>query len=155
MQKFLNKLYRYLSPVLPKSAGQFFSVSFCVFLAIGAINTLSTAAITSLLDYVFAITPLRQYAVLKSLHTTFILGYVLSLVMSFFLNCRYTFRKKPTVRSFLRFPVSYVPNFAVQYISVRLLADRLSVNPTLSYLIAAVCAVPITYVIMRIFVFKK
>lgn len=155
MQKFLDKLYLCISPVLPKSAKQFFSVSFCIFLAIGAINTLSTASITSLLDYIFDTTALRRYATVKNIHTTFIIGYALSLILSFFLNCRYTFRKKPTLRSFLRFPVSYIPNFAVQYISVWLLTDRLSVNPTLSYLIAAVCAVPITYVIMRIFVFKK
>lgn len=159
MQKLLDRIYTLISRPLPDAAAralrQFFTVSFVTFLAVGIVNTLSTTAISSLLDFLVEKLTFAQNTLFTRLRVTFILGYALSMLISFFLNCHFTFREKPTLARLIRFPVSYLPNFAIQYVVVWILTNAADAPPTLSYFAAAILAIPATFVVMRIFVFKK
>lgn len=153
MQSFLDKISQLLSRFLPeglmKFINKFLTVEFIKFIIIGVINTLSTAAIATVLDYAAKLARIDG-AFLERTNITFITGYILSMVISFFLNTYFTFKEKPTVKKALKFPLSYIPNFIVQYAVVHLLGSG-----TLSYIIAAVIGIPVTFLTMRVFVYRK
>lgn len=160
MQKFLDKLYSVFERIVPKRAAvlfkQFFTIAFFTFLIIGVINTLSTTVISSILDIVVkSFTGFYTHPIFTEFRLTFIIGYILSMIISFFLNCRFTFHEKPTVSKLIKFPVSYIPNFIIQYITVWFFTSVIPIHPTLSYLIAALIGIPVTFATMRVFVFKK
>ncbi len=153
MQKFLDKISEFIGKFLPeglmKTANKFLTVEFITFLIIGVINTLSTAVIATVLDKIAYLLDMSK-EMLQATNITFITGYILSMVLSFFLNTYFTFREKPTLKKALKFPLSYIPNFIVQYIVVHVLGSG-----TISYIIAAVIGIPVTFLTMRIFVYKK
>ena len=160
MQKILDALYVAFSKILPEKLmlvlKQFFTVAFFTFVAVGVVNTLSTAIISTLLDMLVEASPvLSSSEIISALRLTFIIGYLLSMLISFFLNCRFTFHEKPTLAKLIRFPVSYFPNFIIQYITVWFFTSVIPIHPTISYLIAAVIGIPVTFVTMKIFVFRK
>jgi putative flippase GtrA len=132
-----------------KAVNKFLTVEFIKFIIIGVINTLSTAVIATVLDKLSALAPIDK-AVLEKSNATFIIAYILSMTISFFLNTYFTFREKPTLKKAVKFPVSYIPNFLVQYAVVHLLGSG-----TLSYIIAAVIGIPVTFITMRVFVYRK
>lgn len=159
MQRFLDALYGVFAKILPKKIisplRQFFTKAFITFLVIGVINTLSTAIISTLLDIGYNAAGLTRYAIIERFRLTFILGYALSMIISFLLNCRLTFNEKPTLKKLIRFPVSYIPNFIIQYLVVWFCASVFTLPPTIAYLAAAVIGIPVTFITMKLFVFSK
>lgn len=153
MQKLLDNISAFLSKFLPEKLmniiNKFLTAEFVKFVIIGVINTLSTAVIATVLDKIASVLNISEQMLVKT-NITFIVGYILSMIISFFLNTYFTFKEKPTLKKALKFPVSYIPNFIVQYIVVHLLG-----NGTLSYIIAAVIGIPVTFLTMRIFVYRK
>jgi len=77
-------------------------------------------------------------------------AFVIALVASFFLNSYWTFRVRPTLRKFLYFPLTNVPNFLATSFGVVLLIEWLHFSERLAPLVAAVIAVPFTFVLSRI-----
>jgi len=133
------------------------------FLIIGVINTFSTTVFASLFD--------------KRINDklAFVLGYVLGMVISFFLNTYFTFREKPTWDKAIKFPLTVLPNFLFQFLFVWLFLDVVKIESTglikylsaaisrepldfsrtFAYLCAAVIALPLTFLFMRVFIYKK
>lgn len=148
MQNMLDKILSALEKILPerlfRCAKMVLNLQFITFLAIGAINTISTTVFAAILD--------KIYPAGTQTRINFVLGYILGLVLSYFLNSRFTFRKKPTLKSFIKFPVSYIPNFLLQYLCVWILG-AVGVLPVFSYLLAAIIALPVTFLIMKFFVY--
>lgn len=160
MQHFLDILYNALCRILPKKAAHtlqvFFSVEFVTFIVVGTVNTLSTAVISTALDFITEnISALSSCEIISKLRLTFIAGYILSLLISFILNCRFTFCEKPTLSKLIRFPVSYIPNFIIQYVVVWFFTAVIPIHPTIAYLIAAAIGIPVTFITMRLIVFKR
>ena len=66
-----------------------------------------------------------------------------------------TFKEKLGFVKFIKFFISYIPNFIIQTVIVYLY-DRFIQGPSvIAYALAAVIGVPITFVFMKIFTFKK
>jgi putative flippase GtrA len=78
-----------------------------------------------------------------------VISFVLAMIGSYFLNCRFTFRTKPTWRKFLLFPLSNASNFVITSLGLYLLVDVGHLNDKVSPLIAAMAAIPITFVVAR------
>jgi putative flippase GtrA len=76
-----------------------------------------------------------------------VIAFVIAMIGSFFLNCHYTFRIKPTWRKFLLFPLSNITNFVVTSVGLYLLVGKLHMNSTIAPLVAAVAAIPVTFVV--------
>lgn len=89
-----------------------------------------------------------------SYRTSFVLGYVVSILGSYFLNTYFTYKQKPSVKKFLIFPLTYIPNFIIQYLGIILLVDRLNMSNKVAPVIAAIVATPITFFVMK-YVIKK
>lgn len=161
MEKFFENIRNLFAKFMPKGVmkilNPLISVQFFTFIIIGIVNTLSTTVIATILDKLSLLAFSEESPgtlFLEQYNVTFILGYVLSLLVSFFLNTYFTFHEKPTLKKLVKFPVSYIPNFLIQYLLVWIFTS-MAWNRTLAYLIAAVCALPITFFVMKLFVFKK
>lgn len=80
---------------------------------------------------------------------SFVLGYVVSILGSYFLNTYFTYKQKPSVKKFLIFPLTYIPNFIIQYLGIILLVDRLNMSSKVAPVITAIVATPITFFVMK------
>ena len=85
---------------------------------------------------------------------SFVMGYVVSIVGSYFLNTYFTYKQKPSVKKFLIFPLTYVPNFIIQYVGMILLVDRINMSRKVAPVITALIATPITFFVTK-YVIKK
>ncbi|MGP3928094.1 MULTISPECIES: GtrA family protein [unclassified Streptomyces] len=74
---------------------------------------------------------------------------LLSMVGSFFLNVRFTYRTDPTWRKFLLFPLTNVTNIVLTTAGIYLLVSVLGVDSRIAPLIAAAGAVPVTFLVAR------
>lgn len=88
-------------------------------------------------------------------HTGYLVAHVLGLgaamVVSFFLNCRFTFRVRPTWLRFLLYPASQVVNIAATTVGVVALV-HLGVDERLAPLVAAALALPVSFLAARLLV---
>lgn len=89
-----------------------------------------------------------------SYRISFVLGYVVSILGSYFLNTYFTYKQKPSVKKFFIFPLTYIPNFIIQYLGIILLVDRLNMSSKVAPVITAIVATPITFFVMK-YVIKK
>ena len=119
-------------------------LEFIKFTIVGFINTFSNYAFYLLFMNICLI----QYKM------SYILGYILSLVGSYFMNTYFTYKERFKIKTFLLFPLTYIPNFIIQFVGVILLVDYMSINDAIAPLITTVVAMPITFIAMR-YVIKK
>ncbi|GAA4854945.1 GtrA family protein [Actinomycetospora corticicola] len=80
--------------------------------------------------------------------TAHVIGLGVAMVASFFLNCRFTFRLRPTWRRFVLYPASQAVNIAATTIGVVALVG-LGVDERIAPLAAAVLAVPASFLAAR------
>ena len=78
-----------------------------------------------------------------------ILATALSLTGSFFLNARFTYRTRPTLRKFLLFPLTNAANFISTTAGVYVLVDLLHFSSRFAPLLASLAAIPVTFVVSR------
>ncbi|NLG53900.1 MAG: GtrA family protein [Clostridiales bacterium] len=121
----------------------FLTPQFLIFVLIGITNTLSCILLSGL------------YSGLMGANTAFSSGYLSSLIISYFLNCFLTFKKNPCLPGFLKFFVSYMPNFAIQSVFVFIIYNLLKLHKLIAFSSAAIIGVPLTFVLMKYFAFKK
>ncbi len=85
----------------------------------------------------------------------FTVGYLLSLLVSFFMNSKVTFKVPMTLGRLGPFLLGYIPNFIVQSLTVLLFHNGLGLSPFLAYLIAAVVGTPVTFLTLKLLVFDR
>jgi len=78
-----------------------------------------------------------------------VVAFLLATIGSYFLNCRFTFKVKPSWGSFLLFPLSNLSNFVITTAGLYLLVDRLGLDERWAALPAAVVAIPITFLVAQ------
>ena len=81
--------------------------------------------------------------------TAHVIGLGAAMIVSFFLNCRVTFRVRPSWRRFLLYPASQAVNVVATTIGVVVLVG-LGVDERLAPLAAAVLAVPASFLAARL-----
>lgn len=107
------------------------------FAAVGAINTGV---------YVGLYLVLRQLVPYLVAH---VLAFLLAMVGSYFLNCRFTFHTAPSLRTFLLFPLSNATNFVITSAGLYLLVDVVGMNERIAPLLAATAAIPVTFLVAQ------
>ena len=128
---------------MEKAKRQFFTFEFFRFLVIGCVNTLNGVVFS----YLFSRILPAQVA--------FWCGYVLSLGISYLLNSAITFHERLSFPKMLRFFVSYIPNFLIQNIVVYLVHGVFGGTELMAYILAAVIGIPVTFLILKLFAFRK
>ncbi|MGY1804745.1 GtrA family protein [Blastococcus sp. SYSU D00922] len=74
---------------------------------------------------------------------------VIAMVVSFFLNCLWTFRVRPTWRRFALWPLTNMVNYLLTTVGVVVLVEGLRVDQRLAPLLAAAAAIPVTFLLSR------
>lgn len=133
----------------------FLSREFLSFLIIGVINTFSNAVFSIgylwILKKLFAGQSPQWYT-----NIAFYPGYLTANILAYILNSKLTFKeKKLTFVKYVKFFLSYIPNFVIQKLIVKLFTMLVSGYSFIAYAIAAIIGVPITFVFMKIFAFRK
>lgn len=85
----------------------------------------------------------------------FIIGFICSLTIAYILNSILNFKSKLSIKKYLMFALNNIPNFIIQVLTVIILLNKLNCSKFWSYLISSTIAVPITFVLVKINVFKK
>lgn len=122
----------------------FFSRDFITFVAIGVINTFNGVWIA----YVYSL-------FIKDAVLAYVCGFLTSLCISYLLNSILNFKDKLSLKKLGKFAISNIPNFLVQVFSVVVLIKLLELLKLISYMVSAIVAVPITFVLVKFFVYKK
>ncbi|KOV65777.1 GtrA family protein [Streptomyces sp. MMG1121] len=78
-----------------------------------------------------------------------VLAFSLSMIGSFFLNARFTYRIRPTWRKFALFPLTNVTNFLITTLGVYVIVDVLHAGSRFAPLLASAAAIPVTFVVSR------
>lgn len=120
----------------------FLNKEFLMFILVGSVNAFNGILFSFLFSLVF-----------KNV-SAFILGYSVSLVISYLLNSHFVFKDSFSFIKFIKFIFSYIPNFLIQFILVVFLLKTLGVHQLIVYSISAAIGVPITFIILKIFTFK-
>jgi putative flippase GtrA len=81
--------------------------------------------------------------------TAHLLALAVAMVASFFLNCYWTFRTRPTWRKFAIFPLTNAVNYLMITLGVVVLVEWLGVDARLAPLLAAVASIPVTFLLSR------
>ncbi len=95
------------------------------------------------------------FNIIMGTNISFILGYIVALSISYLLNTKFIFYNKISFKKYIKFGVSYIPNFIVQNIIVFIMYNLLSIPELITFTTAAVVAVPITFFFIKEFAFAK
>lgn len=104
---------------------------------VGVINTLTYYSIYLVLHNLFSMPYLVAH----------LLGFLISLNVSFFLNCYVTYRIKPTLKKYLYFPLTQVVNMSVSTILIFIFVEFLNLNSNIAPFAAVLFTVPITFLV--------
>lgn len=122
----------------------FFTKQFICFVAIGCINTFSGMLFPFLFSYIM------------NANAAYAISYIPSLAVSYFLNSIFTFSdRKFSFVKYIKFCISYIPNFIIQNISFFLVYNLAGLPKILAILLASVIGIPMTFLIMKFFTFRK
>lgn len=129
---------------MQKVKKMFFNREFLLFLLVGVLNTFNGTVFSYLYSFV-----------LVDVQISFTFGYVTSLCVAYCLNSFFVFHQRLQLMKFVRFAISYLPNFLIQSICVYFFYQTLHWPKLITYGLAAVIGIPITFVFMKIFAFQK
>lgn len=121
----------------------FLNKEFILFIIIGVINTFNGVVFSFI------------YSSLLNENIAFILGYISGLAVSYILNSYITFKEKLAFTKFIKFAISYIPNFIIQNIVVIITFNILGLHKLIAYCLAAIIGIPVTFILLKFFAFKK
>lgn len=126
----------------------FFSYNFIVFVIIGVINTFNSIWISYLLSFIF------DESLPYAANLSYVIGYIISLGIAYILNSVFNFKQKLNFIRFIKFAVSYIPNFIIQNLVIVVIYNILGWHKLIAYALAAVIGIPLTFIIIKVFAFK-
>lgn len=121
----------------------FFTKEFILFLIIGVINTFNGVLFAAF------------YSKFLNGNAAFAAGYISGLFISYVLNSLVTFTEKLALNKFIKFAISYIPNFIIQNITVFIIFNIMGLPNIIAYILAAAIGVPVTFILMKFFAFSK
>ena len=121
----------------------FFSKQFIIFVVIGIINTFNGT--------IFSVI----YSKFMNSNIAFVFGYISGLIISYILNSYFTFKENMNINKFIKFTISCMPNFIIQYIVVYIVFNIMGLPNVIAYGLAAIIGVPVTFILMKFFAFNR
>lgn len=79
-----------------------------------------------------------------------VVAFALSTVGSYLLNTYFTYRTRPSWRTFALFPLTVAANFVITTIGVTVLVEVARADQRIAPLIAAAAAIPVTFLATRL-----
>ncbi len=128
-----NNIKRYFNDFVKKKSNTF---NFLRFGIIGVINT-----IHYYIWYLLLLWLKVPYVISHTIAFTF------SMIGSYFLNCFFTFKVKPTLKKFIKYPLTTLANYLISTFSLILLVNILKISPSIAALLASILPIPITFML--------
>ncbi|WP_232454613.1 GtrA family protein [Domibacillus aminovorans] len=110
---------------------------FIRFIVIGVINTF---------NYYMIYLLLHAMAVFSYMYSH-VIAFLFSFVLSFFLNSYFTFKVKPTLVKFLKFPLSQAFNFSISSLFMYVFVEYFHISSTITPILAVFITVPMTFIL--------
>ena len=126
---------------LSKVKNILFTKQFIIFVVIGCINTLSSSVFSAF------------YSMILGDISAFIPGYITGILVAYTLNSVFNFKEKLEWNKLIKYGISTIPNFIIQLIVVYVGVSILGINNYICYGVAAIIGVPVTFIILKLFVF--
>ena len=109
------------------------------FIIVGGINTLNYYVVYLLL--------------LKLLHIEYMIshitGFIVAFVISYYLNCYFVYRVKPTWRKFISFPITQIVNVSLQTVLLYVFVSWLNLLAEIAPFAGLIITIPITFVLCK------
>lgn len=109
------------------------------FIIVGGINTLNYYVVYLLL--------------LKLLHIEYMIshitGFIVAFVISYYLNCYFVYRVKPTWRKFISFPITQLVNVSLQTVLLYVFVSWLNFPAEIAPFAGLVITIPITFILSK------
>ncbi|ATY57881.1 TPA: flippase GtxA [Staphylococcus argenteus] len=109
------------------------------FIIVGGINTLNYYIVYLLL--------------LKLLHIEYMIshitGFIIAFVISYYLNCYFVYRVKPTWRKFISFPITQLVNVSLQTVLLYVFVSWLNLPAEIAPFAGLIITIPITFVLSK------
>ncbi|MFZ8527705.1 flippase GtxA [Staphylococcus aureus] len=109
------------------------------FIIVGGINTLNY--------YVFYL------LLLKLLHIEYMIshitGFIVAFVISYYLNCYFVYRVKPTWRKFISFPITQLVNVSLQTVLLYVFVSWLNLPAEIAPFAGLIITIPITFILSK------
>lgn len=121
----------------------FLSRNFLLFTLLGSFNTFTAATVSSLTSHF-----LQD-------NIAAIVGYLASISLSYFLNSRFVFRRKPAFKRYARFLISYVPTFIIYSLVTFVTINTWGLPQFWGTVLAAITGGPITFIVIKLYAFGK
>lgn len=142
----LTSWNEYKLSVKEKLCGMLFSQEFMMFVIIGVACTFFNIFFSWIYEKLFTLKPV----------IAFLPGYISANIASYILNATLTFKEKLSVTKYIKYFISYIPNYIIQQTVVFAYTWIFPNAPGIfAYAIAAIIGVPVTFIIMKIFTFTK
>lgn len=129
--------------VMVPPLSSFLSARFLRFLAVGVVNAINGTIFAYL------------YSLAMDANLAFVLGYVTAVTISYVLNSRFVFPSRLSVQRYVRFLLSYIPNFLIQNLCVLVVYNLLQHDKLVAYVLAAIIGVPVTFLCLKFFAFRE
>lgn len=128
--------------IIKKLKTTFFTQQFTIFVVIGIVNTFNG----TVFSYIFSnfLTP----------NMAFLPGYISGLLISYLLNSFITFKENLSYQKLIKFTISSIPNFIIQY-GVVIICTSMGLHKLIAYMLAAVIGVPVTFILIKFFAFNN
>lgn len=109
------------------------------FIIIGGINTLNYYVVYLLL--------------LKLLHIEYMIshitGFIVAFVISYYLNCYFVYKVKPTWRKFISFPITQIVNVSLQTVLLYVFVSWLNLPAEIAPFAGLIITIPITFILSK------
>ena len=113
---------------------EFWTKEFILFVVVGVVNTLDCSLFAAVL---------MQYGIEDAN------------ILAYLLNCWLIFPTRPQLYQYFKFALSYVGNAIIENVSVLVLYNWLGFPPVVSFVLAALISVPVTFLMVKIYAFSK
>lgn len=81
-----------------------------------------------------------------------ICAFLYSAFCSFFMTTMYTFNERPTMRTFIKFPLTFLPNLVISTLGTIVFVNTGLLDAKYASIVAMFAAIPITFVVSKIIV---
>ena len=109
------------------------------FIIVGGINTLNYYVVYLLL--------------LKLLHIEYMIshitGFLVAFVISYYLNCYFVYRVKPTWRKFISFPITQIVNVSLQTVLLYVFVSWLNLPAEIAPFAGLIITIPMTFILSK------
>jgi len=85
---------------------------------------------------------------------SYVFGYGISLFAAYSLNAKLIFHRKIAYMDFVKFVLSYIPNFLILFTFVLIFLNLLGLNKVVVYALAGLLGLPLTFLLVKIMVFR-